>query len=100
MKQQCLGITKSGERCKITGNLIDGYCYRHRPKTGEPRKERVTAKSAAPDPTPPPPPAATTEPCESDTSGILLFAGIAALILLLILITTGGKRKTELIRLR
>jgi hypothetical protein len=30
MNQQCLGITRSGEKCKITRNLIDGYCHLHR----------------------------------------------------------------------
>jgi hypothetical protein len=28
--QQCKGITTSGQRCKITRNLVDGYCAYHR----------------------------------------------------------------------
>ncbi len=29
MSEQCRGITKSGERCRIKGNLVDGYCRLH-----------------------------------------------------------------------
>lgn len=27
--EQCKGITKSGERCKNTRNLVNGYCRLH-----------------------------------------------------------------------
>lgn len=30
MSEQCLGTTKSGSRCKITRNLVNGYCHLHR----------------------------------------------------------------------
>lgn len=30
MEKQCEGITKSGTRCKRTGDFADGYCHLHR----------------------------------------------------------------------
>lgn len=30
MSERCKGITKSGTQCKITGNLLNGYCTIHR----------------------------------------------------------------------
>lgn len=54
MSEQCLGTTKSGTRCKITSNLVDGYCRLHR-KQAENEPEKPAAPSAAkPEPTPPP----------------------------------------------
>ena len=94
MKQQCLGITKNGERCKITGNLVDGYCYRHRLKTppvdAEPLKEEPVKETPVNDPGPSasPPPAG-----ESDSPNLLLIVGIAAFLLLLLASTLRGKRK-------
>jgi hypothetical protein len=35
MSDQCLGITKSGTRCKISSNLVDGYCRLHRKQAEE-----------------------------------------------------------------
>jgi hypothetical protein len=29
MAEQCKGITKSGTQCKISRNLVDGYCHLH-----------------------------------------------------------------------
>lgn len=29
MQEQCKGITKSGNRCKITVGLVNGYCRLH-----------------------------------------------------------------------
>lgn len=29
MEEQCKGITKSGNRCKITQGLVNGYCRMH-----------------------------------------------------------------------
>ena len=55
MKQQCLGTTKNGERCKITGNLVDGYCYRHRPVEKSPAPQPRVESPAEPPHSPPPP---------------------------------------------
>jgi len=30
MSEHCLGITKNGEPCRVTANLVDGYCRIHR----------------------------------------------------------------------
>ena len=30
MGEHCLGITKNGEPCRVTANLVDGYCRIHR----------------------------------------------------------------------
>jgi len=30
MAEQCRGITKSGQQCKITGIFDNGYCFRHK----------------------------------------------------------------------
>lgn len=30
MAQQCRGITKSGQQCKMTGSFENGYCFRHK----------------------------------------------------------------------
>jgi hypothetical protein len=34
MEEQCLGITKSGNRCKIRVNLVNGYCRIHQDQAG------------------------------------------------------------------
>jgi len=33
MHEQCKGLTRSGERCKIKAGLVDGYCRLHREQT-------------------------------------------------------------------
>ena len=35
MNEQCKGLTRSGERCKIKAGLVDGYCRLHRRKSTE-----------------------------------------------------------------
>jgi len=55
MSEQCLGTTKSGTRCKITRNLVDGYCHLHR-KQAEEQPEKPVASVAKKSETPPPPP--------------------------------------------
>ena len=47
MESQCQGITRSGERCKISRALIDGYCHLH-------RKRGTAAASIAAEPPPRP----------------------------------------------
>lgn len=46
MEKQCEGITKSGTRCKRTGDFADGYCHLHRRdnvfSTEEPENVAVT----------------------------------------------------------
>lgn len=49
MSERCLGTTKSGERCKITSNLVGGYCRLHQNQAQQDSKkgterEFVTAK--------------------------------------------------------
>jgi hypothetical protein len=47
MSDQCKGKTKSGTPCKLTGNLIDGYCRLHQDQNPHPRTE-AASESAAP----------------------------------------------------
>ncbi|NLG19571.1 MAG: hypothetical protein GX556_19805 [Fibrobacter sp.] len=47
MQEQCRGITRSGERCKISGNLKDGYCHLH--VNQAPAVERVVEKGSKPE---------------------------------------------------
>ncbi len=47
MQEQCRGITRSGERCKISGNLKDGYCHLH--VSQAPAVEKVVAKEIKPE---------------------------------------------------
>lgn len=44
MSDQCLGITKNGTRCKISSNLVDGYCRLHR-KQSEKQHETPIAET-------------------------------------------------------
>ena len=100
MKQQCSGITKSGERCKITGNLTNGYCYRHQPgKTASVAPEsppKVEKEPVAPQPTEAP---RRSSP-EPEVSNFLPLVGIACLLLFVLFLAINGKRKAEFIRLR
>lgn len=42
MMEQCKGKTKSGERCKMTGKLYNGYCYRHKDQSEEAETKDAT----------------------------------------------------------
>ena len=35
MKEQCKGITKSGNRCKNSQGLVDGYCRLHKDQASD-----------------------------------------------------------------
>ena len=41
MEEQCKGITKSGNRCKIKRGLTNGYCRVHRERDTDKRKKAV-----------------------------------------------------------
>jgi len=44
MSEQCKGITKSGTQCKISRNLVDGYCHLHlnqKEKRGEIKEDKI-----------------------------------------------------------
>ena len=64
MSEQCLGTTKSGSRCKITRNLVDGYCHLHR-KQAEEQPEAAPAPATSKTKTPPPPPQPEKEPVDT-----------------------------------
>ncbi len=100
MKQQCSGITKSGERCKITGNLTDGYCYRHRPRETPTTQPEPSPKTEKENVAPPPPEATQASIPEPESSSLLPLVGIVCLLLFVLLLAINGKRKTEFIRLR
>ncbi|MBD3421423.1 MAG: hypothetical protein GF398_15000 [Chitinivibrionales bacterium] len=48
MDTQCKGITKSGEPCKITTNLDNGYCRYHKSQAGNAVEASEPAREPAP----------------------------------------------------
>jgi len=51
MSEHCLGITKNGEPCRVTANLVDGYCRIHRSMRDDApsRGGKQAAKGGEPD---------------------------------------------------
>ena len=109
MTQQCRGKTKSGDQCKITGNLVDGYCYRHRsqnPAAADvPQQDNTEEPPSLP---PPPPPRSPVPPQESaatetgpdeSPSKVMILIGLFAVLVVLLLMAANRKRPAEFIRL-
>ena len=94
MTQQCLGTTKSGERCRMTGNFTDGYCHLHRKQQSNEQKE--------PSP-PPPPPQEKPEFKESaydkpqEGSNNIALIGLLCLIAVVVLLLMNRKRNIRFI---
>ncbi|MFP4165420.1 MAG: hypothetical protein ACLFQB_13110 [Chitinispirillaceae bacterium] len=45
MSERCLGKTKSGNRCKITANLVGGYCRLHQDQAQQ-KEEKSSEKES------------------------------------------------------
>ncbi|MFP4015291.1 MAG: hypothetical protein ACLFVQ_14475 [Chitinispirillaceae bacterium] len=100
MSERCLGTTKSGERCKISSNLVKGYCRLHQNQARQEsrkssEKEHITTKSE-------PvlrrvPETGLPEYCSSASSfsGKRFFAVAAVITLLFMLFTPKKKKKAS-----
>jgi hypothetical protein len=93
MSEQCLGITKSGNRCKITRNLTDGYCRLH-------HDQYDTNVKPDPGPNEKPPPFTDPGPVEqpdffdrSESSCMLKVLGLVAMVAALLYFVVRPKRR-------
>jgi len=113
MTQQCRGMTKSGEQCKMTRTLPNGYCFRHQNQAESvtPESEKEPAPTAPSDvkreapPSPPPPPpqnepeSPTETPSANGTPEGLVPALFALLFVLLALLFFNRRRQIRFIRM-
>jgi hypothetical protein len=93
MTQQCLGTTRNGEQCKITGNLTDGYCHLHRKQRPSQKAEEQPKEKSIPSPQPErsssyatPPQYPQLEPLSIKT---VLMIAVALFLIILMLINLG-----------
>ena len=93
IEQQCLGTTRSGERCRIRTNLIDGYCRLHRSQAAATENPPLPPdppelRSAPPLPEPEPNPPESTVTTREKNAPLL----IAAFLILFIMLAAGMRR--------
>ena len=88
MNQQCRGITRNGEQCKLTGNFADGYCHLHRKqKAPEPN----TARNIPPDSLDREKPPSSEVP--SDGPDLQLLLGLIVCMFIILFLAINRRRK-------
>ncbi len=92
MNIQCLGITRNGSRCKMTGNLVDGYCHLHRKKESPDQTTKKPLTGNTPHDEQPPAPEATSSATSSESSNFMVLIGLFCIFLLLAAVALKGKR--------